>query len=286
MHEKVSDSANDSAESVLPKTSNSPGVTLERSTRKPLLITGGVILFTLVLAMLWPGSLSDKFLLITSGTCAQRSAHTYYLDGQKLPVEARMVGIFAGFLLTWLFLWFIGRGRAGKFSRTAINLVLGLMFLSMVVDGLNATFHDLGWTTLYPPQNWLRLITGTMSGIGLAGLIQPLFNYALWKHPVKIPPFKNWPELGIMLILGAGLVLAVMSGWGWLFWVLAIITVVGGLWMLTVMNLLIYFVLAQRENTLRDTFDFLTPAALVFLFSLAEFAATAALRQTLIGTAV
>jgi uncharacterized membrane protein len=261
------------------------GVELDRSRLKPLVVAGAVVFILLLLLVLTPGSLSEKYLLICSGSCAQRPAHTYYLGNQKLPVEARMVGIFCGFLLTWIFLWFIGRTRAGKLSKWDINLLLGLMVLSMVLDGLNATLYDFGWFHPYQPQNWLRLLTGTMSGIGLAGLIYPLYNFAIWKFPWETAPFQKWVEFGALLILGATLMVLVMSGWDWLFLPLATLTVLGGLWMMSVFNLLIYVVLARRENLYRDSWDVLPTLVAVFLFSLVEFGATAIVRHLFLGAA-
>lgn len=263
-----------------------PGVVLDRSRVRPLLVAGAAAFFTLGLTIVWPGSLLEKLHLITGGVCAQRPAHSYYMDGQMLPVEARMVGIFSGFALTWFFLWFIGRGRAGRLPRIPLLITLGSMVAVMALDGLNATFYDLGWPILYQPQNWLRLLTGTLSGIGLAGLIQPIFNYTAWKLPWRMASFRNWGELGAILSVGGLLMLAVFSDWGILFWPIALLTVGGGLWMLTVLNLLIYLVFARREGQACDSYDLLTTASIVFLVSLGEFAATAALRFSLIGPGI
>ncbi len=263
-----------------------PGVALDRSRVRPLLVAGAAAFFTLGLTVVWPGSLSEKLHLLTGGVCAQRPAHSYYMDGQMLPVEARMVGIFSGFALTWFFMWFIGRGRAGRLPRLPLLITLGAMVAVMALDGLNATFYDLNWPTLYQPQNWLRLLTGTLSGIGLAGLIQPIFNYTAWKQPWRLASFRNWGELGAIMGVGGLLMLAVFSGWGVFFWPIALLTVGGGLWMLTVLNLLIYLVFARREGQARDSYDLLTTTSIVFLVSMAEFAATAALRFSLIGTGI
>ncbi|MEI7554754.1 DUF2085 domain-containing protein [Candidatus Chlorohelix sp.] len=262
------------------------GVELVRSRLKPSLLAGAVALILVALLVFTPGSISEKYLLICSGSCAQRPAHTYYLGNQKLPVEARMVGIFCGFLLTWIFLWFIGRTRAGKLSKRGINLLLALLVLAMLLDGLNATFYDFGWFHPYQPQNWFRLLTGTLSGIGLAGLIYPLYNYAIWRFPWKIAPFQKWAELGVLLLVGATLMVLVMSGWDWLFLPLATLTVLGGLWMMCVFNLLIYVVLARRENLYRDSWDLLPTLVAVFLFSLLEFTVTAAVRHLFLGAAL
>src|SRR5712692_1638021 len=45
-----------------------------------------------------PGSLLEKLQALAAGVCAQRPSHSYFFDSAQLPLEARMGGIFAGFL--------------------------------------------------------------------------------------------------------------------------------------------------------------------------------------------
>src|SRR5690349_1556977 len=98
---------------------------------------GGIVLLLFLAAfVLIPIPLVDKFYAIGFGICPQRPAHSYFLGESqlpdeaetrsalpilnivmpdtptKLPVEARMFGMFAGFLITWLYTFLRGRGRA------------------------------------------------------------------------------------------------------------------------------------------------------------------------------
>src|SRR5690242_8144755 len=81
-----------------------PGVSLDRN-QGPLWLVLGTGFVLLMLAVFLPGSFLEKLAWLDSGVCPQRPAHSYFFDGQQMPLEARMVGIFAGFLLTFLGLW-------------------------------------------------------------------------------------------------------------------------------------------------------------------------------------
>lgn len=250
------------------------------------LVAGVVALITLALVIFTPGSLLDKLFIINSGVCAQRLAHSYFFDGQQLPLEARMIGIFGAFSLTLLFLWFIGRGRTLRLPPLKITLVLVALIVPVAVDGLNATLYDMGWFHLYEPQLVLRIITGTLSGIGIAALVQPFFNLLVWRYAYPGGPLQRWRELGFALLIGVGLILATMSGWGPLFWPITFLAVGGVFTMLVILNLMIALSLSGKQNWAQKPADLLTPAALMFLFTLVEMGAFAAVRISLIGSPI
>ena len=259
-----------------------PGVSLDRD-RRPLWLVAGTALVLLALAIFWPGSLQQKLLWLNSGVCPQRPAHSYFFDGLQMPLEARMVGIFAGFLLTFLGLWLVGRGRALQWPSRHLNIVLAACILLMVFDGLNSTFWDLGWPTLYQPQNWLRVLTGSISGVGMAGLLLPVVNMTVWRRGYLTPTFRSVPEIGYALLAALLYALGVMSGWGPLFWPLSLLAAGGVIVMLVMLNLIIFTIVLRRENRVSSFYGFLTPATLIFLVSLGEMALFAAVRTALGG---
>lgn len=245
---------------------------------KHVLRAAGVGLLLLITLGLWPADWLSKFFFLNSGICPQRPGHSYFFGEKQMPIEARMIGIFAGFALTTFILWFVGRGRAIHWpNRVTLPILLGLVGV-MALDGLNATFHDLGLVTLYPPQNWLRIITGTLSGIGMAGIILPVFNQTLWKYAYDKTTFRRWWEIALMLIPGAVIVFGTISSWEIFFWPLAVLATAGVIGMLTVFNLIIFTVAFKRENRVQSATEFLTPLTFGILFSLAELVLFATLR--------
>ncbi len=266
-----------------------PAVTKPKSNdalQRRRLVASTVVLGTLALLLFAPGTLLDKLFFISSGICSQRPAHSHFFDGQQLPLETRMVGIFSAFLLTLVFLWFIGRGRTLRLPPRSLTITLICLILPVALDGLNATLYDLGWFHLYEPQLFLRLLTGTLSGIGFAVLIQPMFNLLVWGLAHPGGPLRRWRELGAVLLIGVALIAVVMSGWGIFFWPLAFLAVGGVFTMMVILNLMIFMVISGRQNWARRPADLLTPVALTFLFTLAEMSLFAVIRISLIGAPI
>jgi uncharacterized membrane protein len=257
-------------------------VSLDRR-RWPLLLVGGAGFGLLVLALVTPGSILEKITWLNSGVCPQRPGHSYFFDGQQMPLEARMVGIFGGFLLTFLGLWLVGRGRALQWPGRRLSLVLAGLVLIMVLDGLNSTALELGWPVLYQPQNWLRVVTGAVSGVGMAGLLLPVINLTLWRRGYLTPTFRRGREIIYALIPALLLALGTILGWGPLFWPLSLLAVGGVITMLVMFNLIILAIVFRRENAVSSFYGLLAPATLVVLLSLGQMALFALLRLALGG---
>lgn len=260
-----------------------PGVSLDRDRRWPWLLLAGVALGLVALALVTPGSLLEKITWLTSGICPQRPGHSYFFEGQQMPLEARMTGIFGGFLLTFLGLWLVGRGRALQWPNRRLSLALAGLVLIMVLDGLNSTAFDLGWPVLYPPQNWLRAVTGAVSGVGMAGLLLPVVNLTLWRRGYLTPTFRRGREILYALIPALLLALGTILGWGPLFWPLSLLAVGGVVTMLVMFNLIILAIVLRQENAVSSFYGLLAPASLVIVLSLGQLALFAVLRLALGG---
>ena len=142
---------------------------------QPLLLAG--LGLALVGFLLLPGSLATKLQTLVAGVCAQRPAHSYFMGGVQLPLEARMGGIFAGFLVGVLYLLWANREQAGLLPSAPLQaLLLGFVGL-MALDGTNALFYDTGWPSLYPPQNPIRLATGLLA----------VWRWPCWRSPCSVP---------------------------------------------------------------------------------------------------
>jgi uncharacterized membrane protein len=251
---------------------------------KALALAGTVLLGLLVLALALPGDMLHKVILLNSGICPQRPAHSFFFQERQMPLEARMTGIFGSYFLTLLSLWLVGRGRALQLPRRTLTIVLLGMVAVMVGDGLNATFWDLGWPTLYQPQNWLRVIVGAISGVGMAGLILPMYSLTVWRRGYLTPAFRRGREIGYALIPAGLLVLGTFSGWSPLFWPLALIAVGGAITMLVMFNLIIFTILLKRENSIENGWGLITPVTVALLISLGQMGLFALLRVATLGS--
>ena len=115
----------------------------------------------------------------------------------------------------------------------------------MLFDGLNSLLVSLPWFPgLYPPQNWLRLMTGTFSGIAISTIAYPVFSVSLWhvsrqrdeaviETTARIAPLPNaativlilsrreasahsWRDGVIPIVMGLAIACLLIEGMGWL----------------------------------------------------------------------
>ena len=156
------------------------------------------------------------------GVSAQRPAHSLFIAGEQLPLEARMGGIFVGFICGVLFLLFLGRLGATALptllTRTACAALIGITGL----DGLNAVLADAGAWHLYQPSNAARLLTGLGAGYGLSLLAVPAAVAAWARSPSDELAATDPVELGFGLAAVALVGGLVLSGAGPLLWPVAL----------------------------------------------------------------
>ncbi len=206
----------------------------------------------------------------------------------KMPLEARMYGIFAGFLTTWLLTLVMKRGRAVLIPPPWLLFIFVVFILLMGADGINATLYDvnaLGVPVpyLYAPRLDLRLATGLLSGIGMAGLMLPLVNQTLWREGTPRPVFADLFDLATPLVWNAILYALVVSGSGLFFYPLSLLGVLGVIALLGVLNLvwLLSFFPHTRARNWREA---LNPIAIAIFLNALELGALSLLRYAVLGT--
>jgi uncharacterized protein YhhL (DUF1145 family) len=208
----------------------------------------------------------------------------------KMPLEARMYGIFAGFLTTWILAGATGRGRAVLMPPPWLLFIFVWFIALMGFDGVNATLYDLNALGLmvpflYAPRLDLRLATGLLSGIGMGGILLPAVNYALWRERVARPIFDSVHDLAMLLVWGAILFVLVASGSGLFLYPLSLLGVLGVIVLVSALNvvLLLSFFPRGAAGNWREA---LNPFAIAILFSALELGALSLLRYAVLGTAV
>lgn len=233
-----------------------------------------------------PTPLPRKLLLMMGGVCSLRPSHSYFAGDLQLPLESRMLGIYGGFLLSFTLLLFAGRLRARRFGSLGVSIVLLFMFGSMVFDGVNSTFAEVGWPRLYAPTNLVRLMTGMLAGIALAPLV-------VWLAGSLVLPRTRLREERVVcglgelfapLMLGGVFTALVLDGRAALYYPLALIAVSGIVTALTTVALLVVLVASGQAG--RDARPQLVRASvfLALLLAFATLGATAAARWSFAGT--
>ncbi len=232
-----------------------------------------------------PGGLLSKADMVGYAVCHRIPARSFILAGRPLPLCARCSGTFIGALIGFLGQAFIlRRHRRADFPPAPVVLILAGFMLTWAADGFNSYMALVGGPHVYEPQNWLRLVTGALQGTALSILVYPVMNFTLWRRPIPEPAVRNLGELGLLLLLEAGMVGVVLTEWDWLLYPLALLGALGVLTLLTSVNSMLVLILIRRENVAETWRDTLIPLLVGFTLSLIQIGAIAGIRYVLTGT--
>jgi uncharacterized membrane protein len=202
----------------------------------------------LLIFLALPWSVAHKAHVVLQGLCAQNPAHTYALGGQLLPFDARMTGIYTGYLVTTAVLLVQGAWTFAHPPTGSRILMLALFGGAMAVDGLNSTLSDLGGSSLYEPRNWLRLTTGALAGIVLGVALCFLTASSVWQH--IDPRWQTLESPGVVLRIALCWIpigLVVLTGWPILYVPVTLLLMAAALLALSNLALVVLVILRRQE---------------------------------------
>lgn len=220
----------------------------------------------LMLALLFsPGApLEWKMYAVVHGVCAQQ--HNIFLGDLQFPLCARNSGIYMSFTLTLLYLFAIGRGRAGRVPPWPISIVLLLFVAIMAVDGFNSLFVDIGLPSLYTPMNWLRTLTGMGMGVSIAVLLLLVFNVSLRRDVEdQTPVLRSFLELGGILLVNFLALAAIYGNLSITFWPLAFMAFFGITGVLYMVCLLLTSLFMGYEGSVTSLRQLARPATVALI---------------------
>lgn len=196
-----------------------------------------------------PHSLLGKADVVGYGICHRIVERSFFLNGRQLPLCARCTGTFLGAVLGLTTMLLLRRHKAARLPPAPVLVALVLFTGFWAFDGLNSymTFFP-GAPNLYQPQNWLRLTTGLLNGLTLIIFVFPVFNFTLWRDPLRERAIKNIWELLAFLPVVALLILVLQAEVDVLLYPLAILSSLGVVLMLTIINSMIATVVLGREG--------------------------------------
>jgi hypothetical protein len=149
-------------------------------------------------------------------------------------------------------------------------------------DGVNSYLTLIpGMPHLYDPQNWLRLTTGVLNGLALLIFVWPIYNFTLWRDPTKQPVLSGLRELGAILVVAVLIILLVQAQIGLLLYPLAIISSLGVMAMLVIINSMLAAVVLGREGYALTRRQVLVPLAVGAALALLEITAMVLFRDYL-----
>ncbi len=232
------------------------------------------------LAFLPGATMIERLRALDGGICAQNPTHSFFIDGQQLPLCSRNTGIYLGFDATFLALWVMGRLRAASFPGRWVMLVLAVAVVFMAEDGFNSFFRDLGLPYLYTPFNPLRLFTGLGTGVAMCAIIVPVANTLIWRDEDERSSFRSLKQLAVMIPILLLLFLAVISQQPFLLYPIALLSSFGLVMALTLVNTVFLLGVTNRVwrfSSWRAFLPFFTVAVILAILELmALFAAKTA----------
>lgn len=217
----------------------------------------------LVYLLATPPNPLDKADWTAYAVCHRIPSHSLEINGRPLPLCARCTGTFLGATLAILY-YLRTRPRADTLPPWPILLLLLLFSALWAADGINS-FIDLqaqaglAIEPLYPPQNWLRLLTGTLNGLMMGTILYPIAMGTFWKNPRPLPVLANFYELARLLLLALLLAILVLSGWTPVVYLLALLSSAGVLLMLSFVNSVMLVILLRRDAQAQRWRDLLLP---------------------------
>ena len=233
-----------------------------------------------------PGGLLTKADMVGYAVCHRIASHSFTIAGRQFPVCARCSGTFLGALTGFLGQALVlRRRRAVDFPPPFIIVILAGFMLLWAADGLNSylTLFPNG-PHLYEPRNWLRLTTGALNGLMMSAIIYPVFNFTLWRRPVPERAVRNLRDLGVLLLLEAGLVVLMLTQWPLLLYLLALLSALGVLTLLTSVNCMLVLMIVRRENVVDTWREAVVPLLAGFTLALVQVGVIDILRYTFTGT--
>jgi uncharacterized membrane protein len=243
----------------------------------------GLLGLSLIAFLLAPWPLYDKLWAIAYGICPQRPGHSLFFGGVQMPIEAREGGMFGGFLLGVIYLIIIGRSRAWRLPpRKTLVILIGFVAI-MGLDGMNAVAYDLYLPTPYVPNLYMRLGTGLLTGLALAGILLPIFNQSIWQQRNATVSLSGWRELLPGLLLFAVFWIAGLSGWKPLLYPISILAIFGQVILMVSLGAMTASILLRREGQVRKFTELATLILMALIAIVMVLGTTSFIRYTLFG---
>jgi uncharacterized membrane protein len=246
-----------------------------------------LVLLVVIGFMLAPGTLPEKLLWLMGGICGLRPAHSYFAGDLQLPIEARMVGIYGGAMLTLLLAFAARRVGARRPGSLLVLALLALFFGSMVFDGVNSTLITLGLPHLYETTNLHRISSGLLSGIAIGAVLAWLIGTTALP-PNDTPPPRlirsPWELLAPLILCGLFAAL-VISEAAWVYYPVALISVGGVIAVLTLGALIALLHITEQSEQITSMQQLCVPGSLAFLLAVAFLVSSALVRWSVTGAA-
>jgi uncharacterized membrane protein len=217
----------------------------------------GIIIGTWL--FLVPEGLLGKADAVGYAVCHRIDARSFHLGERTLPMCSRCSGTFLGVILALSYFTAVKR-KAGLFPKKPILLAMAFFVLIYALDGINSYLTLIpNAPHLYQPHNYLRLTTGMFFGISLMSIVYPAFNQSIWLHHRAVPVLETLRELVVLILLGVGTILAMISENPLILYPLAIVTSLGVLILLTMVYTMVVLIVTKKEGVAENWRELIFP---------------------------
>jgi len=234
---------------------------------------------------LTPPGLLGKADAVGYAICHRIDLRSFHIGDRPLPLCARCTGIYLGALFGMATLALLGRRFYGGLPPMRLLVILIGFIGLMGIDGLNSYAKLFpGLPNLYEPNNTLRMITGTLNGLAVGALIYPVFNQTLWRQWEPRPVLGNWRELGLILLVAAGVIGLVLTENPIALYPLALLSALGVVLLLTMLYTIGLLIFLRRENQAETWRQAAWPMLIGLTLAIAQIALIDAARYSVFGT--
>ena len=250
----------------------------------------GLVLAAALLLVGWllntPPGLLGKADAVGYAVCHRIDARSFHLGDRAMPLCVRCTGMYLGAVLALIYQALLAP-RRGQLPSLRAWIPLGLLVLAFAVDGLNSYAHlipELTLPSLYEPQHWLRLLTGTGMGLVMVIALYPVFNQTVWRNWVDRPALasrRSWAGL-------SGLVLAfyllVLTENPLVLYPLAYLTAGAVLVILSMTYGILWLMIFKRDNSFTHPRQLVWPLLAGFTTTMVQIIGLNILRYLFTGT--
>jgi uncharacterized membrane protein len=258
---------------------------------KILVIISFLLVFTSWFISTPPGILG-KADAIGYAVCHRIGARSFHIGDIQLPLCARCSGMYLGAAAGLAFQSITGWKKM-KVPHWSILIALGLFVAAFGIDGANsylALIREVspgllpGIPLLYTPNNTLRLVTGSGTGLAMAVMLFPAFNQTVWKDGVDQRVLPGWKAFGALVVIQAVLALLVLTGQPAVLYPLAVVSTLTVLMLLAMVYGMLWVMIMRRENQYEKPSQLWLPLLAGLTIAIIQIAAVDALRFWFTGT--
>lgn len=205
--------------------------------------------------------------LIGASVCHQLAERSFRAGELKVPVCARCEGIYIGFFICAIFLFFLFKKKEADLPPLYILIILSLFILSTILEWGFSFFSVMDST------NVSRFITGFLAGSGSMAIIYPVFNYQYYSAAISERIFSRFWQFAIFIAFNAAFIGAGLADLTFLNWAYFYTSIISVLFTFYFINLVVVLLVPFFARKARRFFSrqLIVPSLIALVLCAIEF---------------